>query len=181
MKHLLRYGILSTAFFLSLFTACEKEEEVIVDESPKHSYFIGKINDNPVNVAPAARGEEILITSITKYQGKTIGYNFAVSLKDYGYGQLLAHLAPILCTGVHDISPVDALGYDPFVPYVALKIGNTTYQPYKKPFRIIITTLDEEGWSLPCIIGEMNGTLYNPKNMNDSIVFKNIRYRITDR
>lgn len=179
--------------FLALsfaFSSCSNDDEA---EIPTLSYFKGTINGKYINIEQKS------------LQDLTINHDFSISLEDsiasYGFGIYIPQgsvdsrkmsinilLSPLSCK-LYEIGPT----YDLSRPDTRITLypggatsaeGDPKYRPTKTPFKIEIDTMITHKdnpdilWSSPRISGRMEGILYNIHNPQDSIVFKDVKFRV---
>lgn len=195
MKHLSRYGILSTActFLLlicgsmccSMFVSCDNES--LAEVQPTFDYFEGIVNNKPIKLEEKDKNHPMFFQdyTITDDDG-IVTYGFRFRIPEINNLLIVGYLSPLTTPQLYEIGA----DYNP-VPYTTItayiKENNKKYRAEKEPFKIYVDTIvsTKDNPEIPGnsarISGRMEGVLYNVKNPQDSISFQNVKFRIWNR
>lgn len=172
------------------FTACDKEEGLYVPGpySWDFGYIKGKLNGtefslqneggqwgNHISAAGAVYTE--YGTNGTNSYGTTIPITKKQDYLIYGFS---FHLSPVK-TGMIEVTNSNLELLHSSVYFIDERDANEkkTYAPLKQPLKLRIDRVDfSSDSSVPFIEGEMEGILYNEKNMNDSVIVEKVQFGV---
>lgn len=191
MKHFI-YAIAIMAAAISLLTACDKEEEESYVPGPyswDFGYIKGTLNGTDISLQneggqwgkhiPAAGAIYSVYESPKKFDsyGTTIPITRRQDELIYGF---TFHITPVKVGIVEIKSPNHELIHNS-IHFIDERDDENkkSYAPLKQPLELHITRADfSNESSVPFIEGVMDGVLYNEKNLNDSIIVKNVEFGV---
>ncbi|MEE1947089.1 DUF5025 domain-containing protein [Pedobacter sp. KR3-3] len=187
--------LLSTVLTALLFTACKKDD--IAKKPQKEEYiqfFDAQIGGQQVAIRNSIDKNRSVFqgqwTGVGNGKGETVDmYTVNVQLPNDKATDLIETR---LRFQIFDIEPKayqisgQVKYYETFGTYIGLskKLDNGSWSLYvpqvnKKPFEVGITKYQfVYGSGVPIVGGTLNGTLYNEKNLQDSIVIKNGKFEV---
>lgn len=169
--------------------ACDKEEEAYVPGpySWDFGYIRGKLNGTDISLQNeggqwgchiSAAGA--IYSDYTQGQtlyGTTIPITKGQDRLTYGFS---VHIAPVQI-GTFEVTSPDPELFHCSIYFIDERDANDkkSYAPLKQPLKLRITRAELSSVSsIPFIEGEMNGVLYNEKDLKDSIIVENIAFGV---
>lgn len=180
-----RHFILSLLTFIFCLLGCNKEEDTsIIDTRPVLSYFKGIVNDELINYEQRDKYEHKIWNGSLSLNGDSIiSYSWGMGFYDNNNDTLsiLVTLYPFQ-KGLCQIAPIKGndLYYPELKVYYYTPKGRSYYKPIERtPFHLYIDDIDiYNKVESPIVTGRMEGVVYKWDNPKDSIVFKEVSFRV---
>lgn len=183
-KKLLISQICFLVLSLSL-SSCNNDEST--PALPTFGYFEGMINNKYIKLEEKSQNDMILFNDYSvSNEDSVASYGVAINIPKENTGDkkmsIYIYLSP-LSRQLYEIGPT----YDIDLPFTRIELhtdSDTEYKPNKTPFKINIDTIvshkdDPKIMSRsPRISGRMEGVMYNTQSPQDSIIFKNVKFRV---
>jgi len=177
MKTKLLFIVLATLLSLA---ACDKDNTPLLDNPPTLSYFKGFVNDKyTVFEQKVWYDTSIDMRSITTLEGSILQCHWymVIPMENKDTVEISTTLSP-LQIGRYKLTPVKDYGdfYSEIRGYLSSTKGQYRLSQHN-PFLVTIEAIDYRK-ERPDITGYMEGVLYNKDNPKDSIVLKDINFRV---
>lgn len=185
------FGSLLSAVFL--FASCQEEEEtpyIPGAYSWDFGYVKGQLNETYIFLQNEGgrEGEHISASgtlygkttmpdgTYTDYYCTTIPITKGQDILTYGFA---IKISPVK-TGLYEIAPPSMNTFECNLSFIDKRDADSekTYMPLKEPVRLLIHRAEFTENAQPFIEGTMDGVLYNPQNMKDSIVIKSMEFGV---
>lgn len=185
------YVIAVTAVVLLSFASCDKAEEPPYVPGPyswDFGYIKGKLNETDVNLQNEGnQAGKHMPAGISVYSKDSEGkeaYSAEIPItKDQdklAYGFCI-FISPIK-TGKFEVTKPSLEYFENNIAFVDKRDDTKEakiYKPLKQPLILHINRADFSSDSgIPFIEGKMEGILYNEKNLNDSVIVKNMQFGV---
>lgn len=187
-KHRSMQSVLLICFSVCFSTLISCANEPVAVSQPTLGYFEGIVNNKPIKLEE--KDQEIHPMFFQDYTVTTddeiATYGFRFLIPEINNLLIVGYLSPLNSPQLYEIGA----DYNP-IPYTTItayiKENDKKYRAEKEPFKIYVDTIvsKKDNPEIPGnsarISGRMEGVLYNAKNLQDSIVFQNVRFRIWNR